>query len=254
IVSANATSFTYYLGLNPILGTRFGTGTVLNALTESGTATGEGYLTSSADGHSLVISGYSQTPGSSTSANNAAVGVINPARLVATTTQLPSQGGSVRVVASADGLGMWVATSTGIRYVPFGNTPAQTAITAVSWSSGVVTITAANSFAAGQIVNVSGLAPAGYNGTFTLLSATATQFTYALATNPGAATTIAGAFAQLLPPRVTDEIAQAQGQAPTVVAIGTGPQFPSGTPGQLVATAGAQFQNNGVPSVDGPFF
>src|SRR5262249_2611931 len=153
------------------------------------------------------------------------------------------------------GLGMWVATNTGIRYVPFGNIPSQTAITAVSWASGVVTITAANSFVAGQIVNVSGLTPTGYNGTFTLLSATSAQFTYALATNPGAATTIAGASAQLLPTLVTNEIASAQGQAPTVVEIGaSNPSSSSAIPGQLVATAGAQFQNNGVPSVDGPFY
>src|SRR5262249_32158319 len=62
---------------------------------------------------------------------------------------------------------------------------------------------------------------------------------------------ISGAVVQLLPTRITEEIAQAQGQSPTVVEIGTDP---SGAPGQLVGTAGAQFQNNGVPSVDGPFF
>src|SRR5439155_6165014 len=91
----------------------------------------------------------------------------------------------------------------------------------------------------------------GYNGTVTVLSATATQFTYTLATNPGATTSVVGATVQLLPTLVTNEIASAQGQAPTVVGIGTNP---FGTPGQLVGTAGAQFQNNGVPSVDGPFF
>src|SRR5262249_36975874 len=32
------------------------------------------------------------------------------------------------------------------------------------------------------------------------------------------------------------------------------PSSSSAIPGQLVATAGAQFQNNGVPSVDGPFY
>src|SRR5262249_19739619 len=55
IVSANATSFTYYVASNPLLGTRFGTGTVLTALTEGGTNTGEGYLTNSADGHTIVV-------------------------------------------------------------------------------------------------------------------------------------------------------------------------------------------------------
>src|SRR5262249_10121973 len=104
-------------------------------------------------------------------------------------------------------------------------------------------------FAAGQVVAVTGLSPSGYNGTFSVLSATSTQFTYVLATDPGAATTIAGAFAQLLPTRITDEVTNAQGQAPTILEIVSNGVSPS-----LVATAGAQFQNNGVPSIDGPFF
>lgn len=55
-----------------------------------------------------------------------------------------------------------------------------------------MTITANNALAPGQLVTIAGitgnLVPAGYNGTFTVLTATATSFTYALATNPGTAT------------------------------------------------------------------
>jgi hypothetical protein len=260
ILTASSSSFTYYVASNPITGTKFGTANVLGALTESGIATGEGYITNSSDGHTLVVSGYNQVPGSSTSANNSAVGVVNAAGVVDTTTQMPSQDGNVRAVASPDGLGMWIATGTGIRYVPFGNTPSQTAISAASWAptgGGTATITAANSFTAGQIVAVTGLSPSGYNGTIVVLSATSGQFTYALATNPGPATTVAGSFAQLLPTRITDELTNAQGQAPTVVTIGSknsGNGGDPGTPGQLVSDAGAQFQNNGVPSIDGPFY
>ncbi len=102
------------------------------ALTEGGTTTTEGYLTDAADGHSLSIAGYQATPGSSTSSALREVGVVGPSGGLDISTQMPSTTGSVRVAVSADGLGFWVATSTGIRYVPFGNsaTTASTQITA----------------------------------------------------------------------------------------------------------------------------
>src|SRR5262249_30744714 len=48
-------------------------------------------------------------------------------------------------------------------------------------SNSTVTITANNSFVAGQLVQISGVGVAGYNGTFTIASANSTSFTY---TNP----------------------------------------------------------------------
>ncbi len=80
-----------------------------------------------------------------------------------------------------------------------GNTVAQipaipnlsSSITAASWSSNSVTITtaAANNFSVGQTVVISGMAPSGYNGTFTVASViSSTQFTYSLSNNPGTAT------------------------------------------------------------------
>ena len=45
------------------------------------------------------------------------------------------------------------------------------------------TITANNSFVAGETVVIAGMTPSGYNGTFTILSASSTQFTYAMATS-----------------------------------------------------------------------
>ncbi len=75
----------------------------------------------------------------------------------------------------------------------FNNAPG-TPITAVSWSSGKVTITANNNFVAGNFVDVEGVTPSGYDGQFTILTASPTQFTYALATNPGAGT-VTGAYA-----------------------------------------------------------
>lgn len=48
----------------------------------------------------------------------------------------------------------------------------------------IVKIQAANNFTAGQPVTITGMTPAEYNGTFTILTATPTEFTYALKTAP----------------------------------------------------------------------
>ena len=61
-------------------------------------------------------------------------------------------------------------------------------ITSVSWATNKVTVKAANSMAQGQIVQVSGVSQAAYNGFFTITSASPTQFTYILSTNPGPGT------------------------------------------------------------------
>jgi hypothetical protein len=118
----DATHFTYALSSSPGTATKFGTATgALGALTEGGTATGEGYLTDSADGHTLSIAGYNQLTGLSTSGANRVVGVVNAAGVVDVTTQMPSTAGNVRVAISADGQGFYVATSNGVVYVPFAN-------------------------------------------------------------------------------------------------------------------------------------
>lgn len=88
-------------------------------------------------------------------------------------------------------------------YVPV-VTPISTPVTAASWTTGTATITAANTapnnFLVGDLVTVSGvqvgavLSPA-YNGTFTIVSRTNTNFTYATS-DPGAgALTYVGATA-----------------------------------------------------------
>ncbi|HZZ82541.1 MAG TPA: autotransporter-associated beta strand repeat-containing protein, partial [Gemmataceae bacterium] len=66
-------------------------------------------------------------------------------------------------------------------------------ITGASWSAGVATISASNTFTTGQTVTISGMTPAGYNGTYTILSANGSSFTYALAANPGTATAFGNA-------------------------------------------------------------
>src|SRR5262249_5061679 len=80
-------------------------------------------ITSSADGHSASITGYMVPAGTSNSGATAEIGVINPDGSVDTSTQIANAdtGNAVKAAVSADGLGMWVATSNYIRYVPFGN-------------------------------------------------------------------------------------------------------------------------------------
>ena len=64
-------------------------------------------------------------------------------------------------------------------------------ITAASWSGGAATIITDNAFSAGQMVTVLGMTPSGYDGTYAIASASATQFTYATA-DPGGAGTVFG--------------------------------------------------------------
>lgn len=84
-----------------------------------------------------------------------------------------------------------VTTTSSPNYLGSGTiTLVTTPITAATWmntAGGTATITANNSYVAGQLVRISGVTPTAYDGTFTVLTATGTSFTYALplATNPG---------------------------------------------------------------------
>ena len=84
--------------------------------------------------------------------------------------------------------------------VPFYAATQNQATTALSWTAvpatssapatGYVTVTtgAAHGLSSGDIATISGAAPPGYNGSFPVTVTSPTAFTYALATNPGAAT------------------------------------------------------------------
>ena len=72
------------------------------------------------------------------------------------------------------------------------------AITAISYSSGTVTATANNDFQAGNFVDVEGVTGTtgtSYNGQFTILTADATSFTYALSTSPTGTANVTNAIA-----------------------------------------------------------
>ena len=75
-----------------------------------------------------------------------------------------------------------------------GFTPNAT-ITAISSNSTTFTFTVANSFTAGQPVLVQGCVPTAYNGTWTVATASSSQFTVTNSTNPGSGTTFGTAVA-----------------------------------------------------------
>jgi hypothetical protein len=60
-------------------------------------------------------------------------------------------------------------------------------VTAASWASGTASITLQYplTLTTGQTVTVSGMTPAGFNGTFTVTGVSGNTFTYSLANNPG---------------------------------------------------------------------
>lgn len=108
------------------------------ALTLSGTATSEGFLTLSADGQYLTMGGYAAAPGTAgvTAAAagtvNRVVGRIDMNGNVDTTTALGDaySGSNIRSTASTDGVSIWTAgnagsglgTTGGPRYSTFGGT------------------------------------------------------------------------------------------------------------------------------------
>jgi hypothetical protein len=249
------TTFTYGLLSDPGTFTSGGTALVdQGAFTEGGTSTTQGYITNSLDGHSLTIGGFNQTPGGSTTATNV-IGVLGPDGSFNDSTQMPSAAGGARAVISPDGMGFFVATGTGVRYVAFGGTT-PSAITAATWANtngGTATITAPNSYVAGQTVVVSGIAGTtggNFNGTFVVLSASSTQFTYFLATQPTGTPTFTGATSVILQTLLSQEANNLQNnQFPSTVTIGTDQ---NGALNQLLFDAGTQFQTNGTPSMDGP--
>jgi hypothetical protein len=116
--------------------------TGLVPFTEKGNNTAEGYLTSSADGHTVTLAGYQAAAGNSTSGTNGEVGVVNPNGSIETSTQIASSttGGSVKATVSADGLGIWIATGNFVQYVPFGNNALTPSTTVTNWLSSPTTV------------------------------------------------------------------------------------------------------------------
>ncbi len=110
----------------------------VRAFTNSGTATSDN-LTRSADGRYLLLTGYNAVPGTagivtstnSGTTNNRLVARIGADGSVDTNTRINDafSGSNIRSAVSTDGSAFYVSGgNSGIRYVPFGNTGATTAL------------------------------------------------------------------------------------------------------------------------------
>ena len=103
------------------------------------------------------------------------------------------------------------------------------AITSMSYATGVVTVTTTTNHGvpSGDIVQgiISGVTPAGYNGTFQITSTGSNTFTYPLGSNPGSVT-IQGTFTladvQELVAMATTFFAQGSNQSVYVLELGVG--------------------------------
>jgi hypothetical protein len=101
--------------------------------------------------------------------------------------------------------------------------PSSAAITAIGEASNTVTVTSTLNPGAGNTVVITGVVPAGYNGAFTVVSSSSTQFTYTDSTGSlGTATNLGGANAASVPSNLTNS-APGQCDPPTDLnANGTG--------------------------------
>jgi hypothetical protein len=100
-----------------------------HALVASGTATSEGLITLSTDGHFVMLSGYDATPGGSSSIVSGTaprvVGRLDALVNIDTSTALTdwASGNNPRSVASTDGTNLWVAGAAGgVRFTTLGST------------------------------------------------------------------------------------------------------------------------------------
>lgn len=100
-------------------------------------------------------------------------------------------------------------------------------ITALAWATGTVTVTLGgpHGWATGDLVPVivSGAAPAAYNGAFTVTVTSATEFTYALGSDPGTATAMGSVLtvvAAEVPQMNTTYWAQGSSRAVYVLELG----------------------------------
>ena len=108
-----------------------------NQLTASGSATSEGFLTLSADGHSLALTGYAADAGTANVIASAAprvVGRVAPDGTADTSTTTTNFNGvSIRSATSADGSGFWtVGANTGLVYTPLGGSGAGTVVSSTA--------------------------------------------------------------------------------------------------------------------------
>ncbi len=199
-VAAPAFLETYYplAGASPIRVTALPiTASGTNApLLVGGTATTEGALTRSGDGHYLVLGGYNIAAGGTTTGTAVprVVGRVDAAGNVDTSTSLPSTafvGSSIRGATSVDGTNFWASgTSTGtgggVWYLPLGATATggtQLQITDTPNNMRQVAVFAGALYGTSGSSGFTGVL--GFGGLPTAAPATATLFPSMSTANPG---------------------------------------------------------------------
>lgn len=107
--------------------------------------------------------------------------------------------------------------------------PAALALSSASWAGGTVTMATTNphGFPSGQTISltIAGMTPAAYNGTYDCTITSTTEFTYALASDPGSATvegTVTPAAVAELANAVTTFFAQGSSVSVYVLEMGVG--------------------------------
>src|SRR5262245_57447926 len=94
------------------------TGTGL--LTASGSATSEGLLNRSTDGHFLLVTGYNATPGTSSVAGGSDLRVVDSVgangTIASVTTTSAFSGNNIRSAISVDNTDIWMAGANGIQH------------------------------------------------------------------------------------------------------------------------------------------
>src|SRR5262249_52152283 len=123
------------------------------ALTQSGSATSEGYLTLSQDGHYLLLTGYNASTGTTGIAGSSVdriVGRVDAGGTVDTTTRAPGySANNIRSASSADGSSIYVAGPGGLTQLAFGTQPT-TANSINSANVRMVLVAGSNLYASGS--------------------------------------------------------------------------------------------------------
>jgi hypothetical protein len=113
---------------------------------------------------------------------------------VVVTGAVPTTYNGTFTVATASGTAFTVAAATSTAVTTAAVSVTRTAVkaTAASYASDVLSVTAANAYAAGDVVTLAGFVPTDYNKSYTVASASSTGFTVAYVGGAGAVTTGTG--------------------------------------------------------------
>lgn len=117
-----------------------------------------------------------------TTQKNGVIGINNISKINGylggqiTSATIPYSAGTTSIYSGAGRLVNYVVTVPGTTI----------SVTGASWSAGTATIShSGTTFSVGAVVTLTGISPAGYNGTYAITGASSGQIQYAIASNPG---------------------------------------------------------------------